>query len=64
MNRVTVERKDRDSIQQMLKVFKRKMNQSGHIKEVFDRKFYDKPSAVKRKQLKDAKRQNTKYRQD
>ena len=60
MNRVTVKRRDNDSIQQILKIFKRKVNQSGHIKELYNRKFYNKPSDVRRKELQQALRENKK----
>jgi len=60
MNRVTVKRRDNDSIQQILKIFKRKVIQSGHIKELYNRKFYNKPSDVRRKELQQALRENKK----
>jgi len=44
-------------IQKALKKFKSKVNESSHLNEYKDRREYLKPSVVKRKQLKDAIRE-------
>lgn len=43
----SVEVRDND-IQKALKIFKKRVEQSGHIKELKDRRYYKKPSVVKR----------------
>jgi small subunit ribosomal protein S21 len=46
-------------IQRALKLFKNKVEESGHLKELRDRQQFLKPSVVKRKQTQQAKRENT-----
>ena len=45
----SVEVKNGD-IQKALKLFKKKVDQSNHIQELKDRKYYKKPSVVKREE--------------
>lgn len=51
---VTVYRKNGEEINSMLKRFKRKVEKSGHLNELKERKYYLKPSVVKRKQKQNA----------
>lgn len=44
---VSVEVRDND-IQKALKIFKKRVEQSGHIKELKERRYYKKKSVVKR----------------
>lgn len=45
-------------IQRALKLFKSKVEESGHLKELRERQQFLKPSVVKRKQTQQAKREN------
>jgi ribosomal protein S21 len=47
---VNVKRRDNEDINSLLKRFKRRVEKSAHIKELTDRKYYLKPSVVKRAQ--------------
>ena len=44
---VSVEVRDND-IQKALKIFKKRVEASGHIKELKERRYYKKPSVIKR----------------
>ena len=56
MRNVRIKVRDKN-IQAALKKFKNKVNDSGHLQELRDRKRYVKPSAVRRKQKMDAVRE-------
>lgn len=47
---IIIKKGEKDSIDKMLKRYKRKSIQYGVLKEVKERKEYEKPSSVKRKQ--------------
>ena len=49
----TVKKRDGEDINSLLKRFKRKVESSGHLIELRERKHFIKPSAVKRKQKND-----------
>jgi len=53
---VSVKVKNRD-INKALKMFKRRTMDSGHLMELRERKYYEKPSAVKRKANQQARRE-------
>jgi small subunit ribosomal protein S21 len=50
---VSVKKRDGEDINSLLKRFKRKTESSGHLIELRERKYFIKPSAVKRKQKND-----------
>lgn len=52
----SVERRGGEEISSMLKRFKRKVEASGHLIELRERKEYLKPSVVKRKKRQEAER--------
>jgi len=47
---VGVKRRDNEDISSLLKRFKKRVEASGHLKELMDRKYYLKPSVIKRTQ--------------
>ena len=53
---VSVKVKNRD-INKALKILKRRINDSGHLLELRDRKYFEKPSIIKRKAKLQAKRE-------
>ncbi len=52
----SVQRRNGEEISSMLKRFKRKVEDSGHLIELRERKEFLKPSVVKRKQRQEAER--------
>jgi small subunit ribosomal protein S21 len=53
---VSVKVKNRD-INKALKIFKRRVNDSAHLQELRERKYFEKPSLAKRKAKQQAKRE-------
>ena len=53
---VSVQVKHKD-INKALKILKRRINDSGHLQELRDRKYFEKPSVVKRKSNQQARRE-------
>jgi len=49
----SVKKRDGEDISSLLKRFKKKTESSGHLIELRERKYYTKPSMVKRKQKND-----------
>jgi small subunit ribosomal protein S21 len=47
---VSVKKKDNEDINSLLKRLKRKVEASGHLQELKDRRYFVKPSSVKRTQ--------------
>ena len=47
---VSVKKKDTEDINSLLKRLKRKVEASGHLQELKDRRYFVKPSSVKRTQ--------------
>jgi small subunit ribosomal protein S21 len=52
-----------NDIAKALKIFKKKVEQSGHIQELRERRYYKKPSTLKREQMNEVLYQNKKLRQ-
>ena len=50
MTLVSVYKKKGEEISSLLKRFKRRVENSGHLIELMERRFYSKPSVIKRKQ--------------
>lgn len=50
---VGVTKRNGEDITSLLKRFKRKVENSGHLNELKDRRYYEKPSVTKRKQTND-----------
>ena len=59
---ISVEVRNND-IAKALKIFKKKVEQSGHIQELRERRYYKKPSTLKREQMNEVLYQNKKLRQ-
>lgn len=51
---IIIKKNERDSIDKMLKRYRRKLKETKQVKEIRDRKQYTKPSETKRLQLKKA----------
>jgi len=50
-------------ITKALKLFKKKVEESGHIKELRERRYYKKPSTLKREQMNEVLYRNKKLRE-
>ena len=59
---ISVEVRNND-IAKALKIFKKKVEQSGHIKELRERRYYKKPSTLKREQMNEVLYRNKKLRE-
>ena len=59
---ISVEIRNND-IAKALKIFKKKVEQSGHIQELRERRYYKKPSTLKREQMNDVLYRNKKSRE-
>ena len=59
---ISVEVRGND-IAKALKIFKKKVEQSGHIQELRERRYYKKPSTLKREQMNEVLYRNKKSRE-
>jgi small subunit ribosomal protein S21 len=59
---ISVEVRNND-IAKALKIFKKKVEQSGHIQELRERRYYKKPSTLKREQMNEVLYRNKKLRE-